>query len=339
MKLKIEKKELGLFIKNTLLVVLGTVIIAFSVSLFAIPFNLVTGGVSGMAIVLKHLTRDVAFLSAMTAEMYAVIINSVFFFIGLFVLGKAFALKTLASAAVYPIAMWAMSMLKTVDFFNLSSPLYAEYQNIALLLAAVIGGAVLGLGVALTFMGGGSSGGIDVIALAVSKYVKRTKSSHNLFAMDTIIITCGIFVFQDLVLTIIGLISAFSCVTVVDKVFTGSSRAFTAQIVSDKPELINEGVIKRMRRTTTITEAYGGFSGEKKKVISVTFSMDQYAMFTALIAAVDKDAFVTVSRAHEINGEGWTWGLHEKGTKVSDIAAADENVSEGAPTTDDRSDT
>jgi uncharacterized membrane-anchored protein YitT (DUF2179 family) len=66
-----------------------------------------------------------------------------------------------------------------------------------------------------------------------------------------------------------------------------------------------------MSRTTTIVDAVGGYSGENKKLVMVSFNMRQYPVFTQIISSIDKNAFVTIHRAHEINGEGWTYGMHE----------------------------
>ncbi len=302
-----SRDELLRFIKNTALVVLGTFVLAFGTSVFIIPFDLVTGGVSSIGIILSALLHDVPFFGQITVEVYASVLNWIFFILGLIFLGKQFALKTLVSAIVYPVALYLSSLLIQIDFFNLSSQMYEGHRDIALVLASVLGGVAYGAGISLTFFGGGSTGGVDIITLSICKYFKRIKSSTVMFIIDAVVIVSGMFALGNLVLSLLGVISAFICAIVIDRMFIGASRAFTAEIVSDKYEEINRGVIQRMSRTTTMTDAYGGYSGAPKKVISVTFSMNQYATFIALISSIDKNAFVTVHRAHEINGEGWTY--------------------------------
>lgn len=302
-----SRDDAWLVLKNTLMVVLGTLVLAFGTSVFLIPFNLVTGGVSGIGIVLRAAFSGVPFLGEISVEIYASVLNWILFFLGLYLLGKRFALKTLLSTALYPPALYLTSLLTRNDFFNLSSEMYAEYRAIAILLAAVLGGAAVGAGVSLTFFGGGSTGGVDILALALCKRFKRLKSSAVIFTIDALVVISGMFALGNLVLSILGVLSAFICATVIDRIFIGASRAFTAEIVSDKYDEINRGVIRQMNRTTTMTDALGGYSGAPKKVISVTFSMNQYATFLALISSIDKRAFVTIHRAHEINGEGWTY--------------------------------
>jgi uncharacterized membrane-anchored protein YitT (DUF2179 family) len=130
-----------------------------------------------------------------------------------------------------------------------------------------------------------------------------------LFAVDATIVVLGMFVLKDLVLSLLGIMAAFIFALVVDYVFIGSGKDFVAHIISDHPEEISRLVIERIDRTTTILDAVGGYSKEKKKLVMVSFTINQYSELMNIINRVDKKAFVTISRAHEINGEGWT---HEK---------------------------
>ena len=98
---------------------------------------------------------------------------------------------------------------------------------------------------------------------------------------------------------------------VIDKIFIGSEKAFTAQIVTPKFEEMNLAIREEVRRTTTMFMAEGGYSRENKTVLSVTFTMRQYADLMNVIKRIDPTAFVSISRAHEINGEGFTYGTHD----------------------------
>lgn len=310
-----DKKELLNFIKSTGLVLLGTFVLAFGIEMFIFPFDLITGGVAGIGIILQKALGDIALFSNITVEIYASIINWMLFALGFFLLGKDFAAKTLVSTVFYPLALkiadlivHESAMSSTLDLAHyMDTPFY----GIALIVATLFGGVCIGSGCALTFLGGGSTGGVDVIALALAKYIKRLKSSVAFFTVDASIIVIGIFAVDNILLSLLGVISAFICATSIDKLFLGESGAFVAHVVSDKYEEINYAVIHKMSRTTTIVDAVGGYSGEGKKLVMISFDMRQYPVFTHIISSVDKNAFVTVHRAHEINGEGWTYGIHE----------------------------
>lgn len=305
-----NKKEWLYFLKSFGLVLLGTFILAFGIAMFIFPFELVTGGISGIGIILAKCFDGIPFLGDFGPDVYSSVINWILFALGFLILGKSFAMKTLISTAFYPIALFIS------EYVVYHSPISAlldltAYQDgygaIALIVATIFGGACIGAGCAFTFLGGGSTGGVDVIALALSKYVKGLKSSVSFFVCDTLIILIGIFAVDNFLLSLLGIISAFICAVSIDKLFLGESSAFIANVVSDKYDEINRAVIEKMSRTTTIVEATGGYSGEGKKLVIITFAMRQYPAFTQVISEIDKNAFVTVHRAHEINGEGWTY--------------------------------
>ena len=289
--------------KNILLVIVGTMILSFGTAIFLIPFELVTGGVSGYAIVIKHLLPE----GLLSHEALIAILTWTLFFIGLFVLGKSFALKTLISTVVYPIGTALFSYIIDPSFFGGFFDLKASpYSEISIVLAAVFSGLFVGLGCSLSFLGGGSTGGVDVIAFTLCKFFKRLKSSVVLFVIDATAVVLGMFVIGDFVVSLLGIVSAFVAATVVDKVFVGGNRAFVAHIVTDKADEINQKIITDLDRTTTVFNATGGYSKDKKTVLMVSFTMNQYADLMAIITKVDREAFLTIHRAHEINGEGWT---------------------------------
>ncbi|MBR3966723.1 MAG: YitT family protein [Clostridia bacterium] len=300
---KLGRSELFGIIKNLFLVILGTVILAFGTAVFILPFNLVVGGVSGIALVLDALLP----YEFITVDLIITVLTWVLFFIGLIVLGKDFAMKTLISTIVYPPALSAFLHLVEPNFlggfFDLTA---SSYSELSIMLAAVVGGVCIGVGCAVTFIGGGSTGGVDIIAFSLCRVFKRLKSSYAIFFIDATPVVLGMFIIGDLVLSLLGILSALISAVMVDKVFLGMSRAYVAHIVTDKYEEINRGVIEVLERTTTIIDAVGGYSGDGKKMVMVSFTMAQYNSLMDIIKKNDKYAFVTISQAHEINGEGWT---------------------------------
>lgn len=306
-----KKSTMMLTLKNIFLVILGTAILAFGTGIFLIPFDLVTGGLSGIAIILDKLLPINNF-SISSIDIYITILTWGLFILGLIILGKQFALKTLISTIVYPPMLSISTSLITSSLFNGFFDISHNYPEIGIVLAAIFGGVFVGAGCAITFLGGGSTGGLDILSFIICKYIKKFKSSIVIFAIDALIVVCGIFVIQDLVVSLLGITSAFLCAIVIDKLFLGESKAFIAQIVSDHYEEISEAIIKKLDRTTTILDGTGGYSKTPKKLILVSFTMSQYATLINLINQIDKYAFVSIHRAHEINGEGWTRPSQEK---------------------------
>lgn len=314
---KHTKEEVLLQFKNLGLVILGTLILSFGCAVFVVPFDLVTGGVTGFSIVIDNILDidpiyfpilgEIPFIDIAVAA-----ITWGLFFLGLVFLGKDFALKTLASSVVYPLGLYLFGLLVSPNvlngFFCISAN--PSYASISLIFAALFGGLCIGTGCALTFLGGGSTGGMDILAFILCKAFKRWKSSTVIFAIDAAIVLLGMFVKKDLILALLGVISAWITAMVIERIFIGSGQAFTAQIVSEKHDEINLAIRNEVRRTTTMFDAVGGYSGQPKKVLSVTFTMRQYAALLSVIKHIDPTAFVSISRAHEINGEGFTFGEH-----------------------------
>lgn len=301
---KYTKKQILTQLWHLFLVVLGTVVLAVGTAVFVVPYDLVTGGMSGIAIVLHEvLPLDWGI------DVYITLLTWGLFFLGLITLGRDFAMKTLVSTVVYPVAFSLSTLLVSPDvlggFFYLQG---TEYQQIAILLATVFGAVFVGAGCALTFLGGGSTGGTDILAFIVCKIFRKLKSSTVIFAIDALIVLAGVIVFRDLTVCLLGITSAFICAMMIDYVFIGGDKAFVAQIISPAYEEINRLVIEKMDRTTTITDVTGGYSGEGKKMVMLSFSRREYADVMQIINTADKEAFVTVCNAHEINGEGWTHG-------------------------------
>ena len=308
MKINSTKAEIWQHLKNLFLVVFGTGVLAFGTAVFLVPEELVTGGVSGIAIVLDTYLGD-AFSLYYGEEFYITILTWVLFFMGLIFLGKDFAAKTLLSTILYPIMYYWCSLLvdPELNLFNGHFIIQnSAYKDIAVLIAATLGGALVGIGCAIAFRGGGSTGGVDVLAFLFCKIFKKIKSSHIIFAIDATIIICGFFIIDDIVVSLLGIVSAFICAMMIDKVFLGNDGAYMAHIISSEHEIISRGIIKQLDRTATVVDVTGAYSGEKKKMIIVSFSMREYAYLMNIVNHADPSAFVTISRAFENHGEGWT---------------------------------
>lgn len=304
--MKLIKKEAWNYTRNVILVVVGTLILAFGTAVFLLPFDLVAGGMSGMAIVIDAIVP--AKLEFITVDLIITVLTWVLFFAGLLIFGKGFAAKTLISAIVYPVGISLFLKLTDPNVLGGMFCLQASaYHELPLIIAATVGGALVGVGCAVTFFSGGSTGGTDIIAFVLCKVFKRLKSSTAIFSIDVVIILLGVFLTQDLILSLLGIISAMISAVVIDKIFLGGSAAFVAQIVTNNGEEINRAVIEQMDRSTTILNATGGYSGKQKQMLTVSFNMRQYTVLMDIVRHADASAFVIVSRAHEIRGEGWTW--------------------------------
>lgn len=289
-------------LKNVLLVICGTLILAFGSAVFIIPFNLVVGGVTSVAIIIKNFVPS----DFLTIDLIVFVLTWLLFFVGLVFLGRDFALKTLVSSIIYPFGISFFTFVSSQKvlngFFNLNS---GELSEISIILASVFGGVLIGVGCALTFIGGGSTGGMDILAFIICKINKKLRSSYVIFTLDLIVITLGVFSIKNFAVTLLGIVSIFISAMVVDKLFLGREAAFTAHIVSKNCEQIGADIISSLNRTATLIESEGAYSREKGKMLIVSFNLREYSDLLSLVSRIDKKAFVTIFRTHQINGEGW----------------------------------
>jgi len=309
-KKSLTKKDITKIVYHVILIIVGTLFLTFGTAAFLTPYNIVTGGVSGIAIAVQNAIYGNTENAKNIVDIIAVSLNIVLFIVGFFFLGKKFSVQTFLSVLIYTASFPLFIRVFHVDqWFNLEGGYDPSIQPIdprfTILLAALCGNTFVGIGVALTFLGGGSTGGVDVLALILNKYWK-VKTSIATFVIDASVIIIGFIISKDLVTAIVGVIGAFVSALLIDKIFVGTSESFIATIISDHYEEINDFVIRELDRSTTMINAIGGYSKGDKKMIRVVFGKKEYTQFIDFIRKVDPNAFISIAKAHEIRGEGFT---------------------------------
>ena len=288
-------------VKDVFLVIIGSIVLSFGAAVFFIPNEIVSGGMPGIAVILKT-------LFGWNEELVVTILTWALYFVGFIFLGKKFALQTLCSAIVYPLGIFVFGYVyEQVPFFHLQSSvvLGESIINTNDLLAAIFGGVFTGLGVALTFLGGGSTGGTDIPSLILQKYAKIKVSVASL-AIDVLIIIFGLVALKRLDLALIGIIGAVITAFVIDRVFLGEQHSYIAYIISSQYEEINNFILEKMERGTTLLDVQGGYSGHENKMIIVCFDYREYTYLQEKLNQIDPHAFISIVKAHKIQGEGFT---------------------------------
>lgn len=282
------------------LIILGSILLAAGDELFLVPYGIVSGGVAGIGIILQKAFQ----MNSIETNLTISIAQWILFAVGFVLLGVRFSFKTLISTFIYPVFLFVFQKVlegKMGSFFYVG-PYVGD--NTALILAGCFGGVLVGLGCALTFIGGGSTGGTDCISLAITKYF-NIKAGITSLLMDSIIIFSNIFFDKSVVMLIIGIASAFFCSTMIDKIYIGSSDTYTGMIVSDKWEEINGAINAELERGTTLYDCYGGYTGEDKVMVQVVFTKEEYDALQKLVYRIDSNAFLTILKATEVTGYGF----------------------------------
>lgn len=280
----------------------GNLLLSLGLAIFILPYDLNVGGMTGIALVLERLLP----WELLTVDRWVFLLSWLLFFFGWITMGRAFALRTLFSTVVYPLSLSLfLALAKSphlAPWLDLST---GPFAGNGVLIGALFGGILVGAGCGLCYLSGGSTGGLDILALWLSRRLRRIKKSTVVFLLDATAIVLGFLTVGDLVRTLLGILSAFVSAFVIERMFIGSYGAYVAQIVSERYLEINRGIIEQLDRTSTILDGHGGYTGEERKMLTVSFRMSEYPLLLSIIERNDPDAFVTIQQAHAINGNGW----------------------------------
>lgn len=302
-----SKKDWFNFFMKHFLVLIGTALVAFASTIFFTELNIVAGGLYGVGLIVQYFVA-LANPNFQSIDIVVLILTWLLWLVGLIFVGKSFALKTLLSSIVYPLFV---SLFLRVQYFTELSELVAGTLNGGIptvgniMLCGVFGGVLTGSGVALTFLGGGSSGGVDVICFVVEKYL-HIKQSITSFVVDATIIVLGMTLIRDNFISgLCGIISAFICATMIEYIYIGSQTSYQVDIISDKWEEISKYAQDELQRGATIIPAKGGYQQEDRVILRIVFHKSQFQKIKNFIAKTDPKAFVTYTQTNAVFGEGF----------------------------------
>ncbi len=281
------------------LVVIGSIVLAFGTATFLTELNIVSGGLSGIGIIVQAY-----FPNAEVIDITVFILTWVLWIVGFIFVGRGFAAKTFVSSLIYPLAL---ALFLRVDVFhNIAIDIAGDGEIGRVLLCAIFGGVFVGGGVALTFLGGGSTGGLDVFCFIFQKYL-GIRESITSFSLDAIIVILGMTIIPDNVVNgLCGIIAAFLCAAMIEVVYNrrnGSS--YQGDIISSHWEEISRYVQDELGRGVTIIPAEGGYHGDKRTMIRVVIDSTQLNALKDFIASIDESAFMTFTQVSATYGEGF----------------------------------
>ena len=337
---KRTKKEILRSVKNISFIIIGCALLAFGDAAFIAPLNLVTGGVLSVGVIIQHFINlsgnTFNFIDIVTWIMQIILLIISFIF-----LGKKFTLRTLFATLLYPLLLTLFMRVPIGGASSLGELVSRQFtkevitgatlvngelvvttgESFALtLLGGIVGGACVGAGVGITYHGDGSTGGLDVVSVIIARH-SSVKEAASAFFMDGSLVLIGMLCTQDLPKGFIGILSALVCAFAIQAIFVNTTSFVIADIISCESDKITAYVNQEMDRTTTLIQAVGGYSGKEKTILRVCLSRRELYRFKAFIAEVDPRAFVTLTQAAMINGEGFDPLVRPKG--IADLVADD----------------
>ena len=287
---KIEKIKISEKIKNIILILLGSAFVALSNSIFIVPFNLVKGGMTSVAMMVSNLLYPLT--NTNTTDIVLWIINIGLWFVALFFIGKKFAMSTLVGTIGYSVFMSLFLRLDLVSKFGLMNYYESGDTTAKLILFGLAGGVIDGFGASLCFMGKGSTGGSDVISVSCVKYLNMKQDVATL-SIDVITIVLGFIIFQSWESLLVGILSALITSVAIKNIYGKYNSIYIIDILTTKVDEIQRIISDEFHDTSTIYTVEGGFSKEPKKVVHCVLVYKEAKMLKAMVPEIDKDAFLT----------------------------------------------
>ncbi|WP_078502518.1 YitT family protein [Paenibacillus selenitireducens] len=270
---------LPIILKRVIFIIIGAVLMAVALEMFLVPNSIIDGGITGISIILAHLT-------GLKLGIFLFVLNLPFLFIGYKQIGKTFALSTLLGIAVMSLTtVW----FHHVDSFT-SNPL----------LASVFGGILLGIGVGLVIRFGGSLDGTEIIAILISKKIPFSVGQIVMFFNLFILSSAGLVFDWDRAMY--SLIAYFIAYKMMDTTIEGFDESKSVWVISENHREIGEALLSRLGRGVTYLNGEGGFSGDTKKVIFAVITRLEEAKLKTIVHDIDPTAFLAIGNIHDVSG-------------------------------------
>ncbi len=280
------RKRIEKLIVNVALIVLGNAIYAAGVVFFILPTGLITGGTTGIALIVNHFT-------GLQISTFIAVFNVIMFALGYFILGRKFAMSTLVSTFSYPLMLGLIQ--KAAGDFVMTDDL---------LLSALFGGLCIGLALAVVIRIGASTGGMDIPPLILQKLF-RVPVSASMYIFDFTILI-GQMLFTPRQTCLYGILLVMVYTVALDKLLAIGSSRTKLEIVSREHEAIREAIIAEIDRGVTLLHGTTGYCGNETEVLYCVIAPRELYKLERIVYSIDPDAFVVMSRATSVHGKGFS---------------------------------
>ncbi len=286
-------------LETVLGVLIGNVVLAFTVAAFLVPHGIIMGGATGLGLTISHYLP-------VQLSLIILVVNGFLFLLGAVTLGKKFIITTIASTFLYPASLSVMQAIPGIT--NLT-------DNI--MLATLYGGALLGLGVGVIVRVGSSTGGTDILALVLNKYL-HISVAVLMYVVDFTVLGAQML-FSDTEQIMYGILALVIETTILNRVMVMGQSQIQLFVISEKHEEIRERMLKEQDVGVTMVHVETGFGkAEQKAALCIIPNRKLYAA-NEMIHTIDEKAFITISQINEVKGRGFsmervTYSELEKGS-------------------------
>lgn len=271
-------------LKEYALLTAGTFLASIAVGVFLAPHSVVSGGVSGIAIIINKFT-------GFPIGVAVFLMNVPLFVAGALVLGKSFGVKSLYGAFIFSVFMDAVSTRVLLT------------ENV--LMSSLFGGVLLGIGFGLIFLTGATTGGTDILAAIGNKLVPAIDLGKWFFIFDIIIILSGTVFLRNTELLLSGIVALFLNSWVLDYVISGFNVSKMVYVISDRNEEISTAIIKNLKRGVTGIKSIGMYTGDERTMLMCIVKKFELQKLEKIVEDTDPCAFIILTQAHQVKGEGF----------------------------------
>ncbi len=263
-------------------IAVGCLLGALAYPMFLVPNHIAPGGLTGMATVLNYLFQ-------FPVGMTSLLMNIPLFIIGYRSMGRVFVFRSLTA---------------TVTFSLLIDLLPLPALTLQPLLGALFGGVLMGAGLGLILRGGATTGGTDMVARMIHSRFQHISVGAILFFIDCCVVAMAGF-FIEVEYALYAFVSLYASSKLIDAVMEGLTREKACYVISAEYARVKYEIMDKLDRGVTLLSAEGGFSGERRPMLLCVLSAQEVGRLKAIVRAADEGAFVFISDAHEVLGEGF----------------------------------
>ncbi|MBO5726409.1 MAG: YitT family protein [Clostridia bacterium] len=275
--------------QNFIMLFIAGIINAFGVTVFLAPVKLYDSGISGTSMLLSSVTPEI-----LTLSVFLLMLNVPLFLFGLKRQGAVFTIYSIFTVAVYSVWAWLITDVLPIDV-SIASPL-AEND---LLLCALFGGLISGVGSGLTIRFGGAIDGIEVMAVIFAKKLGITVGTFVMIYNVLLYVVCG-FATHSWILPLYSIVAYGAALKTVDFIVEGIDREKAVMIITEKADEISTALMETFESGTTMLNAKGGYSGNDKTVIYFVVNRFQISRMRNIIHSIDPCAYVTINEVADV---------------------------------------
>lgn len=280
------KSSLKKHVNTVFGVLVGNAILAFTVVAFIVPHGVIMGGATGIGLTIAHYVP-------VDLSIIIFIVNSILFVLGATVLGKKFAVATIASTFIYPTFLSIVQKIPGIDGLT---------DN--LMLATLYAGALLGVGIGLIVRVGSSTGGTDIVALVLNKWF-HIPVAGLLYVIDFLVLGGQVF-FSDTEQIMYGVLLLVLETAILNKVMLLGQSQIQLFIISEEYEHIREKMLKELDAGVTMVHVETGYGQENQKGVLCIIPNRKLYSVKELVQSIDPKAFITITQINEVRGRGFS---------------------------------